>query len=210
VDWGCGIGVLSIAAARVDAVEGVVGLDLERANVAVAEANARRNGVSDRARFAVADSYEPVTEGGRALLEPLKGRLDFVVANPPASTTHDGFDFRRRVMGEGEAYLRTGGAVLVQALSAYGPTRVEALAGDAYEYEGAVLRTGLVPLDFGREAIRRQHATYVRTEREGGLPFEFFVEDGGPPVTATEALRARRAGETILARWQVHRFRRLG
>ena len=209
VDWGCGIGVLSIAAARAGAVELVVGLDIDASNVAVAEDNARRNGVADRVRFALADSFEPLAEEGRALLTPLWGSLDFILANPPASDTNDGFDFRRRVLGEGAELLRPGGLVLVQALSAYGAPRVEALAGDAYAYEGVALRTELVPLDLDLDPLRRQHATYVREERGGGLPYEFFVGDDEAPVTAVEALGPLKAGETIRGRWQVHRFRKL-
>jgi len=99
---------------------------------------------------------------------------------------------------------------LVQALSAYGPVRVEELAGDEYTYDGVVARTDLVPLDFGLEPLRRQHATYVREERRGGRPYEFFLGDGsGGPATAVQALQALRGGETVLGRWQVHRFRRL-
>lgn len=211
VDWGCGIGVLAIAGALAPGVERIIGLDLSRTNVTTARENARQNGVADRTAFAVSDSFEPLEAEGRALLEPLRGSLDFVLANPPASASNDGFDFRRRVIGEGADFLRPGGLVLVQALSAYGPARVEELAGTEYRYDGVVARTDLVPLDFALEPIRRQHATYVRQEQGGGRPYEFFLGDeSAGPSTAVEALDALADGEPVLGRWQVHRFRRLG
>ncbi len=210
VDWGCGIGVLSIAAARLDTVDRVLGLDLSRSNITAAQANAVVNGVVDRAVFTVSDSFDPVDASGRSLLKPLLGRLDFLIANPPHSPTHDGFDFRRRVMRDGADYLRPGGLALVQALSAYGPGRVEKLSRDQYRYEGIAERTEWVPLDFGRQQLRDQLAVYVAEERRGGRTYEFFSEDTARrPLTAVESLRALRAGETIFARWQVHRFRRL-
>ena len=210
LDWGCGIGVLSIAGARIDGVEKIIGLELSRENVAAAAENAVLNGVEDRVDFAVSDSYEPVDAEGRALLEPLRGRLDFIIANPPHSPTNDGFDFRRRVIREGAEFLRPGAMVLLQALSAYGPARVGELAAGEYAYEGIALRTELVPLDFRRAQLQEQIAIYVREEERGGRPYEFYVGGQvGGPVTAVEAYGAQRAGETILGRWQVHRFRRL-
>jgi len=210
VDWGCGIGVLSIAAARIDGVEKVIGLELSRENVAAAAENASLNGVEDRVTFAASDSYQPLEAEGRALLETFRGRLDFIIANPPHSPTNDGFDFRRRVIREGAEFLKAGGLVLLQALSAYGPDRVGELAAGEYDYEGIALRTELVPLDFGRAQLQEQIAIYVGEEQRGGRPYEFYFgdEDGGP-VTAVEALRELEAGETILGRWQVHRFTRL-
>ncbi len=210
VDWGCGIGVLSIGAARIDGVERVIGLELSKENVAAATENSVLNGVEGRVTFATADSYQPVEAEGRALLEPLRGRLDFIIANPPHSMTNDGFDFRRRVIREGAEFLKPGGMALLQALSAYGTGRVGELAADEYAYEGIALRTDLIPLDFARAQLQEQIAIYVGEERRGGQPYEFYVGDeAGGPVTAVEALRAVEAGETILGRWQVHRFRRL-
>ena len=211
LDWGCGVGVLSIGAVRIDGVDRVIGMDLSRENVTAARENAVLNGVEDRVAFAVADSYESLEAEGRALLGSLRGRLDFIVANPPASATNDGFDFRRRVFREGVEFLRPGGLVLVQALSAYGAGRVEDLAASEYAYEGITLRTALIPLDFGRAQMRDQLATYVREERRGGRAYEFYAGDATPaPLTAVETVGALQAGETIRGRWQVHRFRRLG
>lgn len=65
LDYGCGSGILAIAAARLGAAE-VTGVDIDPQAVIAAEANAERNRVS--ARFV--DSAEPVD-----------GEFDIVVAN---------------------------------------------------------------------------------------------------------------------------------
>ena len=61
VDVGCGCGVLSFVAARLDA-ERVVGCDISEAAVAVAEANAERLGLQDRTEFRAGNLLEPVTD----------------------------------------------------------------------------------------------------------------------------------------------------
>jgi len=65
LDYGCGSGILAIAAARFGAAE-VLGVDIDAQAVAVARSNAERNGV--RAHFA--DSANT-----------LQGQFDIVVAN---------------------------------------------------------------------------------------------------------------------------------
>ena len=69
LDVGCGSGVLALVAARLGAAE-AVGIDIEPAAIAAAEANARRNGLDGVAAFSTA----PVGESGL-------GTFDVVVAN---------------------------------------------------------------------------------------------------------------------------------
>ncbi len=51
IDWGSGTGCLSIAAARIAAVNEVCGLEISDANVTIARENVRLNGVEDKVRF---------------------------------------------------------------------------------------------------------------------------------------------------------------
>ena len=69
LDVGCGSGVLGLVAARLGAAE-IVGIDIEPAVVAAAQANARRNGLERVATFSA-------TPAGTAEL----GAFDLVVAN---------------------------------------------------------------------------------------------------------------------------------
>ncbi|WP_419922604.1 50S ribosomal protein L11 methyltransferase [Candidatus Poriferisodalis sp.] len=69
LDVGCGSGVLALVAARLGASE-AVGIDIEPSAVAVAEANARRNGLEPAASFSTAPA------GADGL-----GIFDLVVAN---------------------------------------------------------------------------------------------------------------------------------
>lgn len=209
IDWGCGVGVLSVAAGRVEGVDEVVGLDLAEENVGAARANAELNEVDARLRFLVADSYRPVDEEGQASMDELRGRADFLVANPPASRDGDAFRFRRRVLREGAAFLRDGAPVLVQALSAYGPDRVRALEAFGYVYGGVALASEPAPLDFTGTRMRRFLATYVRAERAGADRYHFLApEPGAPDLTALQALKVLREGRTPRGRWEVHLFRR--
>lgn len=210
-DWGCGVGVLAVAAARLQGVRRVIGLDIAPANVEAARLNAVRNGVEACTRFYAADSFQPVTEEGRRAVGRLAGRGDFLVANPPASSTGDGFDFRRRLLADARGFLRSGAVVLLQALSAYGSRRVENLAKEpgGYAYEGIVHRTSAVPLDLDRPQMREQMATYARAEGVGARPYEFCTAPAEERVVgASAALELTSLGETLFARWQVHRFRR--
>ncbi|MDR1648391.1 MAG: 50S ribosomal protein L11 methyltransferase [Zoogloeaceae bacterium] len=65
LDYGCGSGILAIAAARLGAAR-VAGVDIDPQAVAAARANAEKNGVT--ARFEASDT-------------PLQGQYDVVVAN---------------------------------------------------------------------------------------------------------------------------------
>ena len=213
IDWGCGVGALAIAAARIPTVAAVTGLDVVGANVAAARANAARNGVAARTRFFRADSFGALAGEGRRHLRALRGRIDFVIANPPASTGDDGFSFRRRVLTETRDRMRPGGVVLMQALSAYGPERVENMVArvGGFVYEGPIHHTEPAPLDLSDPRMMAFLDTYVTEEARGGIPYAFF---SGPAererIDATEAvLRFRHEGRVPWARWQVHLFRRV-
>jgi hypothetical protein len=208
IDWGCGVGGLAILAAKASGVERVVGLEQSRADVEIARANARRNGVAERCRFVVADSYVPLDAGERAELEELRRRVDFLLSNPPASAGDDGFGFRRRVLAEGRAFLRPGAPVFLSISSQYGMERIRGLEADApgFRWRGVLVTTEPVPFDAARADLRANLAQYAAEEARGGERYDFRRPDGSA-LDATEALaRFHATGASPLSCWQVHAF----
>lgn len=209
LDWGAGVGGLAIVAARIPGVDEVVGLELSRTDVETARGNARRNGVEGRVRFVAADSFEPLDRADGPLVDGLRGRVDFLLANPPAAPTGDGFAFRRRILREARAFLRPGAPALVQISSQYGTARIRGLELDVpgVRWSGVVASTERVPFDLERPDLLASLELYARAEDEGGRPYA-FRDPGGGALTAREALeRFRAGGGSPLSRWQVHAFR---
>jgi len=71
LDLGAGSGILTIAAAKLDAFR-AIGIEIDPEALVVAERNAANNGVADRVAF---------LEGDAAVLTPLVAPVDVVVAN---------------------------------------------------------------------------------------------------------------------------------
>lgn len=206
LDWGCGIGVLAIAAARLASVSQVIGLDIEPVNIEQATENAARNGVADKVVFYLADSVTPVT--GATTLEAVTGRVGFVLANPPASVGDDGFEFRRRVVRDVEPILAVGGVLLLNVSSQYGMGRITALEDHGLTHERLLESTRPMPFDQSRPDLAGNLADYVAEEARGGIAYEFLTPESDV-ITATEALaRYDATGESPLSRWQVHLFRK--
>ncbi|HBP23850.1 MAG TPA: methyltransferase [Planctomycetes bacterium] len=206
VDWGCGVGALCVAAARIPAVEGVLGLELDPRDVPIARANAARNGVADEVQVFVADSFRVRDPAGRAALEGLRGRLDFLVANPPASRSGDGLDWRREVLRGARELLVPGAPVLLQISYQYSLARIAGLAEDVsgYTYAGELGSSEWVPFDQRRADLSRQLVDYAAVEEQGGLPYTF-----AEGLDARAALaRFRSSGASPLSKWQVHLYRR--
>ena len=200
LDWGCGGGGLALlAAAGGDAVDKMIGIDFEAANVACArrnaEANAATGGGGDKCLFLRGDSFVPFEAGDRQkladALAPHGGKLDFVLANPPASHGDDGFGFRRRILREAAPLLKPGAIVMLQALSYYGPGRVVDAAAAAtaawraehqqqqqqpgtpamaYRYLGVAASSTWIPLGSGTGGYdqRPYLAGYVAEEARAG------------------------------------------
>ena len=130
LDWGCGTGCLAIAAATVPAVTRVIGLDIEPVNVEAATRNASANNVSDIVSFFLSDSYNPRSDEQSSTLRALHGKVDFIVANPPATNEGDGFGWRREVLRGGLELLKPGGRVLLCISIQYSAARIEGLCDD--------------------------------------------------------------------------------
>lgn len=213
IDWGCGNGCLAIVTARLPGVERVVGLDIAPENIRVARENAERNGVADAVTFVRADSFQALTSDGAALLEELKGSVDFVVANPPASEGDDGFSYRRTILRDAGEYVRDQGSIFLQISIQYGTVRIERLTGEAlgatYHHDGPIVSTAWVPFDLGREDLGQQIEDYVAAEkrREPEYTFGDPRRAGDRLINAREALAIyRESGVSPLTKWQVHRF----
>lgn len=215
LDWGSGAGCLAIAAARVAAVQRVIGLELSAANVTVAGQNATTNGVDQKATFFESDSYSPISAADRRELESRAGRIDFIVANPPASEGDDGFAWRRRVLSGARKFLAASGRVFLSVSSQYGMRRVMELLDDApgFQYGGVLSSTEWVPFDLTRPDLLECLRLYAQEEQRGGLSYAFHdpAVSGNQTRTATSALeRYEQFGESPLMKWQTHLFERLG
>ncbi len=95
-DFGCGIGVLALAALASPKVTGLTAIDVDRRAIEAA----RRNVADPRATLRWADLREP------GWSDPDMTRLDFVVMNPPF---HDGGSEDRSL---GQTFIRSAAAAL--------------------------------------------------------------------------------------------------
>jgi ribosomal protein L11 methylase PrmA len=212
IDWGCGTGCLAIVAAKIPTVEAVVGLDNSELDVSVANENAVANGVDRKTTFLYADSYNAKTRHGRETLAELRGRVNFVVANPPASPGDDGFSFRREVLSGARQFVKDGAVVLLQISIQYNIKRIALLAQrtPGFTHEGCLAATPWVPFDQGRSDLRQHVADYAAEEQRGGMEYTFGDPRNGGE-TLIDARRAldlfQRTGVSPLSKWQVHLFR---
>ena len=211
MDWGTGTGILSIAAARIESVTKVYGLEIVPANVEIARKNALTNDVEKKTAFLHSDSFLPFDETDQNTLASLKGSIQFVLANPPASDGDDGFDFRRRVLRESREFLVRRGVVLRSISSQYGCKRIKNLAKDApgFDHGGVLATTQCVPFDLKRSNLLECLKHYVNEERRRGLQYEFVLpsDHANDLVSAHAALAFfERTGESPLSKWQTHLF----
>jgi hypothetical protein len=211
IDWGSGSGVLAIAASRIAAVSRVYGLEFLEANVAIARHNARLNHADGKTAFLEADSFQPLAAEDRRVLEPLQGRVDFVIANVPASQGDDGFGFRTRILREAADWLTEGARVFLNISRQYGRERLRLLCKQcpAMTYRGLLATTDWVPFDLTRPDLLECLEQYARQERVGAPVYEFQHPraDTPQPMTAQDACEHfRQTGESPLSKWEVHHF----
>jgi hypothetical protein len=210
LDWGTGTGCLAIAAARVDSVHRVYGLEVEPANVKAARANVTINAVDNKVRILHCDSYRAFTASGAKRLEALRHKVTFILANPPSSEGDDGFAYRREVLRGGRPYLEEGGRVFLGISSQYGAARITRLVQDApgFVYRGLLASTGLVPFDLSRPDLLHCLELYAAEERRGGLEYTFHdPEVQELEMNAISGLDTYRStGRSPWMRWQTHLF----
>jgi len=211
IDWGSGSGCMAIAAARLPSVEQLIGLELSPANVEIARHNAAQNDIADKLQFIHADSYTPFGEADRKNLQSLRGQIDFILANPPASDGDDGFGFRRAVMRGAGEYLLPGGRIFLNISYQYGEQRTRQLCRDApgFSYAEPIASTEWVPFDLERPDLLDCLELYAQEEERGGLPYAFaHPEDPeGDPINAGAALQYfHQTGRSPLSKWQTHLF----
>lgn len=206
IDWGTGTGLLAIVASRIGTVSSMTGLERDSAAVTVARHNARANDAHNKVQIVQADLYEATSPAGRETIDRLRGRTDFLIANPPASRGDDGLSWRRRVLSGAKAFLKPRSAALVQVSAQYGSSRVELLAeATGFHHRGAIESSDWVPFDLQREDLREALHDYVAEERRGGLTYEFRHPETSRLMSAEAALRLHRAaGQSPLTRWQAH------
>jgi len=211
MDWGTGSGILSIAAARIEAVVRVFGLDIVAGNLDVARENGRLNGVADKTKFFHTDSFSPIDRADADAVAALKGSVRFIVTNPPASAGDDGCGFRRCILRESRDFLTEGGVVLMSISYQYGERRIASLTDDTpgFTHGGVLETTDLVPFDLARPDLLAYLRTYVEEEQRGGLGYEFQLpgEQGNVPANAQTAMAFfERTGQSPLSKWQMHLF----
>lgn len=211
LDWGCGTGCLGLAAARITAVTHTIGLDISPTNIAAARQNAQANGLAHKSRFFHADSYTPYAPAEQIELAAFSGRVNFILANPPASEGDDGFGYRRVVLRGAGDFLAEGGVIFLSVSCQYGRPRIEGLCQESpgFRYEGLLASSDWVNFDLERSDLRDCLTDYAAEEQRGGLPYAFGAAGGTETQTAQEALTHFQAtGQSPLTRWQVHLFRR--
>jgi 16S rRNA G1207 methylase RsmC len=209
IDWGCGVGCLALLAARIKSVRKIYGLDISEQNIEAAVINADINNLTEKTHFMLADSYKPYSPGNRAEMKELKGKINFILANPPSSNGDDGFGFRRMVLNGAKDYLTEKGIVLLNISFQYGIKRVESLYKEnkGFEYTGVAATSGYVPFDLSRPDLLDCLNIYAREEQNGGYVYSFGMDGNDDFLTAREALnRYNKTGSSPLTKWQTHIF----
>ena len=206
IDWGPGSGILSITAARIEAVTKVYSLEIVPANVETARENARFNAVADKTEFFHSASFSPFDKTDGETVAALKCKVQFVLANPPSSAGDDGFDFRRRILGEAPDFLTDGGVVFLSISYQYGQRRIASLTNDApgFTHRGVLATTDWVPFDLNRSDLLDCLRAYVQEERRGGFDYEFALpgEQADDLVNAQAAMAYyERTGESPSSKW---------
>lgn len=151
LDFGTGSGCIAIAIAAACPPVTVVGVDLSPAAVAMARANAKRNGVDGRVEFLESDGLAAV---------PAEPPFDLLVSNPPYIASEeiatlqpevrdhdpvaaldggpDGLDFYRLLASQAGRWLTPNGTILLEFGDGQGPAIAGLFADAGWQTEPLV------------------------------------------------------------------------
>ena len=173
-----GSGCVAVATAKQVAGAAVLATDLSPAAVEVARKNVARHGLEDRVQVREADlltppaDWPPQRQKSLQFGERLPAAFDVITANPPyvpdeadvaPEVSHepaialrggkDGLDFIRRIIAGAPAFLRPGGALVLEFGVDQGPAIRDLLASAGAFCEPAILRD---PQQVERAALARK------------------------------------------------------
>jgi SAM-dependent methyltransferase len=183
LDVGCGSGILALQLA-LNGADSVLAIDVERAAVACAVANAFRNGVEDRVRGEVVDLYQWVPEEG---FDTVVASLYQMPVDPfEEPTGHRPLDYWGRNLLDHliallPHVLADGGRAYVMQLSIVGQQRTAELLA-RHGLAARVVDFGFAPFAAMFEANREQ------IERVEELSDAYHVSVGGSDVLAAYIL----------------------
>jgi hypothetical protein len=215
IDWGSGVGCLSIVASKLEDIEKIYGLEISKANVDIAYENAILNKVSEKTYFMLSDSYSPLSENDKFKIHQVEGKVSFILSNPPSSEGDDGFGFRREVLRGARKYLRHKGIVFLNISFQYGQSRIEKLVRevDGFEYKGVLFSTECVPFDLNRTDLLHCLELYCKHEEKGELEYTFIDPDSPQKgfINARTAFNYyKETGISPYTKWQTHLFEYIG
>jgi len=206
LDWGTGVGCLAIAACRIPSVTCVTGLEISAANVVSAQENARLNGVAEKIEFVEADSYQPTSTERKNRMASLRGKIDFLIANPPSSEADDGFGYRRAILRGACEFLRDGAVVFLSVSFQYGPDRVRDLCArfPQFSFRRVLAASAWMPFDLARPDLLACLKLYAEEEGKGGTPYVFPDRKNDRTFLNARTALARffETGESPLTKWQ--------
>lgn len=166
-DIGTGSGNIAVSLARSRSDVFIYATDISADALALAEANARANGVDGAISLFAGDLLEPFTGAGR-------DRLDMVVSNPPYVSADEWAALPREVREREPKIALYGGenglemigrlvAVAPRCLRQEGRLLIEVGAGQAHAVEELIARSG----EYGRTEIHRDYSGIERVVLAG-------------------------------------------
>ena len=209
IDWGCGCGCLGIHAAKIAQVNRIFGLDINEKNISISHVNSIKNDITEKCSFYRSDSFIPYKLYEKEIIDANKGKIDFILANPPSSPNDDGFSFRRLILNQANEYLSKDGVIFLNVSSQYGIDRISELNSGPYFFGNILESTDWEEFDLHRADLYDYIKNYIKEENESGCKYEFFDTSTKKIINANDALeKFRKNGEIPHTKWQVYIFKR--